>query len=75
MSPISATPWFGPPTAPPFTRDDDYTVVDLASKLKAAMFVASSAIAGPGNVVSVVVLSQTPKARTGLPKPKIATAH
>lgn len=55
----------------PFTRYDDYTQID-AAKMKAALFAASVAIAGPGNVRSIDLLSQTPKIRGGLPKPKLA---
>ena len=53
----------------PFTRGNDYTMLDDA-KLKAAMYSAATAIAGPGNVASVTILSQTPKSRSGLPRPK-----
>jgi hypothetical protein len=58
----------------PFTRYDDYTILDVA-KLKAAMFSASVAIAGPGAVKSIEVTSQTPKRRTGLPKPRLAASR
>lgn len=55
----------------PFTRYDDYTRIDQP-RLKAALFAAAIAITGPGMVKSIEVLSETPKVRTGLPKPKIA---
>jgi len=58
----------------PFTRYDDYTRVDDA-KLKAALFAAAAAIAGPGMVKSIEVLSETPRKRTGLPTPKIAASR
>lgn len=52
----------------PFTRADDYTRLDdarLAASLKASV----AAISGPGLVASIQVMSETPKRRTGLPKP------
>ncbi len=55
----------------PFTRYDDYTRIDQG-KLKAALFAAAAAIAGPGTVKSIEIVSETPRVRTGLPKPKIA---
>jgi hypothetical protein len=55
----------------PFTRYDDYTRIDQP-RLKAALFAAAAAITGPGMVKSIEVLSETPKVRTGLPKPRIA---
>jgi len=58
----------------PFTRYDDFTRVD-ETRLKAAVFAASVAIAGPGAVRSVDILSQTPQKRSGLPKPKLAGAR
>lgn len=58
----------------PFTRLDNFTVVDDA-KLKASMYAAAVAIAGQNNVASVTILSETPKQRGGFPKPKSAPAH
>jgi hypothetical protein len=55
----------------PFTRDDDYTVLDDA-KLKAQMYSDATAIAGPGAVASVSILSEQAKQHSGLPKPKVA---
>lgn len=52
----------------PFTSSKDYVSVD-EDKLKAAMFREATRIAGQGAVKAVVVLSQSPKRRTGLPKP------
>ena len=58
----------------PFTRYDDYTRLDDA-KLTAAMFAASTAIAGPGAVTSISVLSETPRSHSGLPRPRVAPAR
>ncbi len=58
----------------PFTRYDNFTLIDEV-KLKAAMYSAAGAIAGQGNVASVAILSQTPKQRSGFPKPKTAQGH
>jgi len=55
----------------PFNSSKDYVSLDEA-KLKAAMLREAAAIAGQGAVKSVTVLSQSPKRRTGLPKPKAA---
>jgi len=55
----------------PFTRYDDYTRLDDA-RLRAAMYPASAAIAGPGAVKSIEILSENPRLRIGLPKPKLA---
>ncbi len=52
----------------PFTKADNYLVVDDA-KLKAAMMREATAIAGPGNIREIVITSQTPKRRLGVPKP------
>ena len=52
----------------PFTKAEDYTQIDTV-RLRAAMLTAAVAIAGPGAISSIVVVSQTPKVRTGLPKP------
>ena len=54
----------------PFTDPNDYLVVD-AAKLQAAMMRECTAIAGPGNVKAVVIVSQTPKRRLGVPKPRV----
>ena len=53
--------------ATPFTRPDDYNVVD-AAKLTAVMMREAQAIAGPGVVRSVVVTRQTPRHRVNLPR-------
>ncbi len=58
----------------PFTRYDDYTRIDQG-KLKAALFAAAAAIAGPGTIKSIEIVSETPRVRTGLSKPKIAATH
>ena len=52
----------------PFTNPNDYTVVDV-SRLQAVLLRDATAIAGGKGVKAVVVLSQTPKRRLGLPKP------
>jgi hypothetical protein len=53
----------------PFTNDADYTTIDVA-KLQAVMLREARAIGGQENVRGITVLSQTPKQRVGLPKPK-----
>jgi hypothetical protein len=53
----------------PFTNDADYTTID-AAKLQAVMLREAKAIGGPENVKAITILSQTPKQRVGLPKPK-----
>jgi hypothetical protein len=53
----------------PFINPKDYTVLDSA-KLSAALMRDAAAIAGAGVVKSVVITSQTPKRRQGLPTPK-----
>ncbi len=56
----------------PFTSYDDYTRLDEA-RLKAALFQAAAAIAGPGAIASIEILpGGGPMHRTGLPKPKLA---
>ena len=52
----------------PFTRSDDYTKIDRA-KLSASLMRDAAAIVGPGVVVSVDVVSETPKQSSGLPRP------
>jgi len=52
----------------PFTDPHDYFRVDEV-KLKAAFLREAQAIGGSRDVVSVSVESQTPKRRTGIPKP------
>jgi len=57
----------------PFTRYDDYTKLDEA-KLKAALFQAATAIAGPGSIASIQIMpGGGPMRRTGLPPPKLAS--
>jgi hypothetical protein len=53
----------------PFTLVTDYTKID-ENKLKAALYRDAVAILGQRNVVGIVVISQTPKQRTGIPRPK-----
>lgn len=53
----------------PFTLASDFTKLDEA-KLKAALMREAAAIAGPRNVASISILSQTPKQRTNVPRPK-----
>lgn len=53
----------------PFTNDADYTTIDLP-RLQAAMLREAIAIGGRENVKAITILSQTPKLRAGLPKPK-----
>ena len=51
----------------PFTKADDYLVIDEA-RLKAVMLKEGVRIGGR-DVQSVAVMTQTPKRRTGVPKP------
>jgi hypothetical protein len=51
----------------PFTNLKDYSSVDVP-KLQAAMMREATAIAGPGTIKAILVTSQTPKRRVGLPK-------
>jgi hypothetical protein len=53
----------------PFTNDADYATVDVP-RLQAVMLREAIAIGGRENIKAVSVLSQTPKQRIGLPKPK-----
>jgi hypothetical protein len=53
----------------PFTLSHDYTQLDSA-KLVAAMRRDAMAIASPKEIAGVVVMRQTAKRRTGLPRPK-----
>lgn len=53
----------------PFTDFNDYASIDVP-KLQAALLRDAIAIGGRGNVKAITVLSQTPKQRVGLPKPK-----
>jgi hypothetical protein len=52
----------------PFTLATDYTRLD-EGRLKAALWPDAVSILGRGNVVGIVVTSQTPKQRTGIPRP------
>jgi hypothetical protein len=52
----------------PFTKPDDYSVIDVA-KLSAALMRDAAAIAGRGAIKSVVVTSQSPQKRIPGPKP------
>ncbi|WP_309093074.1 hypothetical protein [Phenylobacterium sp.] len=51
----------------PFTQAGDYNKID-AAKLAATMMREAAAIAGPGQVRSVVVTSQQPRRRVGAPR-------
>jgi hypothetical protein len=53
----------------PFTLASDYTRVDEA-RLKAALVREVAAIVGPGKVASAVLVRQTPKERTRVPRPR-----
>ncbi|MGA0600475.1 hypothetical protein ACO2Q3_07180 [Caulobacter sp. KR2-114] len=53
----------------PFTRYDDYTQLD-DGKLKASLYADATAIAGPGQIASVSILSEQAKQHAGLPKPR-----
>lgn len=53
----------------PFNSPKGYLSLD-ETKLKAAMMREGAAIAGAGAIKSVEVLSQSPKRRTGFPKPR-----
>lgn len=57
----------------PFTRSDSYVSLD-AAKLKATMMREAVAIAGARDVASVIIVSQTPKRVSGLPKPPVTPA-
>ncbi|HYE44349.1 MAG TPA: hypothetical protein VEA44_01110 [Caulobacter sp.] len=52
----------------PFTNPRTYLELDTA-KLRASLLREAGAIAGAKNFTSVTVSSQTPKQRTGLPRP------
>lgn len=52
----------------PFTLATDYTRID-EEKLKAALVRDAKAILGARNVTFAAVTSQTPKQRTGIPRP------
>ena len=55
----------------PFTKATDYTVVDEA-RMKAALMREAAAIAPARNLLSVTLVSQTPKQRSRLPRPPAA---
>jgi hypothetical protein len=57
----------------PFTKATDYTVVDEA-RMKAALMREAGAIVPARNLLSVALVSQTPKQRSRLPRPP-AAAH
>jgi hypothetical protein len=52
----------------PFTRLDDFTVLDEPA-LRAAFAPEAARVAGPGKVTGIQVMNQTPKLRVGLPRP------
>ncbi|HEX5379770.1 MAG TPA: hypothetical protein VFW47_14430 [Phenylobacterium sp.] len=53
----------------PFTSSTDYLSVD-ATKLQSTLMREAVAIAGPNNIKGVVITSQTPKRRIGMPNPR-----
>lgn len=55
----------------PFTKATDYTVIDEA-RMKAALMREAAAIVPARNLLSVSLISQTPKQRSGLPRPPAA---
>jgi hypothetical protein len=56
----------------PFTRPDDYTQLDVA-RLRASLYQAAVAIAGPGMIANIQILpGGGPMHRTGLPTPRAA---
>lgn len=62
----------------PFTRPDDYLSLDEA-RLKASVQREAAAVMGAKDIKAVVVVSQIPKKRTGVPRPRMtpkpAAAH
>ena len=57
----------------PFTKATDYTVIDDV-RMKAALMREAAAIIPARNLLSIVLVSQTPKQRSRLPRPP-AAAH
>ena len=57
----------------PFTKATDYTVIDEA-RMKTALMREAAAIIPARNLLSVTLVSQAPKQRSGLPRPPTA-AH
>lgn len=57
----------------PFTKATDYTVIDEV-RMKAAMMREAALITPARNLLSVSLISQTPKQRSRLPRPPVA-AH
>ena len=57
----------------PFTKATDYTVIDEA-RMKAALMREAALITPARNLLSVTLISQTPKQRSRLPRPP-AAAH
>lgn len=57
----------------PFTKATDYTVIDEA-RMKASMLREAALITPARNLISVSLISQTPKQRSRLPRPP-AAAH
>ena len=55
----------------PFTKATDYTVIDEA-RMKATLMREAATITPARNLLSVTVVSQTPKQRNGLPRPPAA---
>ncbi|MDB5440515.1 MAG: hypothetical protein JWM33_2942 [Caulobacteraceae bacterium] len=52
----------------PFTNPKDYTKLDEA-RLQSSLLASASAILGPGKASGMVIVSQTPRLRSGLPAP------
>lgn len=57
----------------PFTKSTDYTVIDEA-RMKASLMREAGAIVAARNLLSITLVSQTPKQRSRLPRPP-AAAH
>lgn len=55
----------------PFTLATDYTVIDEA-RMKATLMREAALITPARNLLSVTLISQTPKQRNGLPRPPVA---
>ncbi|MDB5456524.1 MAG: hypothetical protein JWP92_2109 [Caulobacter sp.] len=55
----------------PFTRPDSYDTLDEA-RLKAVVLREATTLVGPGKVVGVTLLKQTPKRRLAPPRPPAA---
>lgn len=58
----------------PFTNPADYATLDMP-RLQSAFAREAGAIAGPGTVKAVQVVSETPQKKSGLPRPGGAAAR